>query len=239
MKLYIAGPMTGLPEFNAPEFRRVGTAVEALGHRVVNPVEMDDAEGFVHADHPKGEQGSESEYANFLRRDLLRLLAEDVDGAVVLDGWETSRGALLEVHVLRSLGKGIFRLMRNGLEDVPEARPRPMIGRHPASARFHAILADLGDLHDRKQRDYGRGDDPFANVRASDDFGVPGWIGTAMRANDKMKRLQTAATQYLTTGKISLANEGVIDALDDLAVYAVIGRVLFEEEAGKLMEADN
>jgi len=236
VRLYIAGPMTGVPEFNAPEFRRVGEAVKALGHEVVNPIEFDDEEGFVHADHPKGEQTSEAEYAGFLRRDLLRILELDVDGAVVLDGWENSRGALLEVHVLRSLGKKVLRLGTSGvvageLIAVPDAKPRPLVARHPASARFHAILADLGDLHDRKQADYGRGDDPFANVRASDDFGVPGWIGTVMRANDKMKRIQTAAKQYLTTGKVTLANEGLIDAFDDMAVYAVIARVLYEGDS--------
>lgn len=236
MRLYVAGPMTGIPEFNAPEFRRVGEAVKQLGHEVINPVEFDDEEGFVHADHPEGRQTSEAEYAGFLRRDLLRILQFDVDGAVVLDGWENSRGALLEVHVLRSLGKGIHRIAESGLNGrtpvlVPVVAPRPLVARHPASARFHAILTDLADLHDRKQADYGRGDDPFANVRASDDFGVPGWIGTVMRANDKMKRIQTAAKQYLATGEITLANEGLIDAFDDMAVYAVIARVLYEGDS--------
>src|SRR5690242_20476207 len=45
------------------------------------------------------------------------------------------------------------------------------MSRHPNSQRFHDILAELGELHDRKQADYGRGDDPFANVRASEEIG--------------------------------------------------------------------
>lgn len=92
------------------------------------------------------------------------------------------------------------------------------------SARFHEILALMGAMHDKKQRDYGTPSDPFANVRASEGFGVPAWIGCMIRANDKMKRLQT----YARTGM--LANEGVEDAFMDLAVYAVIGLCLFEEE---------
>src|SRR5207245_10917894 len=47
------------------------------------------------------------------------------------------------------------------------------LARHPNSARFHQILKELGELHDKKQADYGRGDDPFANVRASTEWGVP------------------------------------------------------------------
>jgi hypothetical protein len=100
------------------------------------------------------------------------------------------------------------------------------LNRHPNSARFHAILAELGDLHDLKQKDYGRGDDPFANVRASGEWGVPSWVGAMVRATDKLRRLQT----FSQTG--ALANEGVEDSLRDLAVYAIIALVLFEE-AGK------
>lgn len=85
-------------------------------------------------------------------------------------------------------------------------------------------------MHDRKQTDYGRTEDPFSNVRASIDFGVPGWIGAVIRANDKMKRLQKAAVQYLETGQITMANESVVDSFDDLGVYIAIARVLYEEE---------
>ena len=95
---------------------------------------------------------------------------------------------------------------------------------HPGSKKFYDALIEAGLLHSSKQRDYGKDQDPFANVRASEDFGVPGWVGCMIRANDKMRRLQTYAT------KGSLANEGVRDSLLDLAVYALIGLVLFEED---------
>lgn len=99
------------------------------------------------------------------------------------------------------------------------------------SERFHQLLETIGQLHDKKQADYGRPNDPFANVRASEDFGVPGWVGALVRANDKMRRLQTAANGG------TLSNEGVEDSLMDLAVYALIALVLYEEEqegVGKL-----
>lgn len=91
------------------------------------------------------------------------------------------------------------------------------------SARFHEILAELGRLHDRKQADYGRASDPFANIRASDDFGITPWIGAMIRANDKMRRIQKAASGG------TLANESLEDSLRDLAVYSIIALVLFEE----------
>ena len=44
-------------------------------------------------------------------------------------------------------------------------------------ARFHALLAEIAELHDKKQQDYGRTADPFANVRATEEWGMPGWVG--------------------------------------------------------------
>ena len=95
--------------------------------------------------------------------------------------------------------------------------------RHPASARFHAILGELAELHNRKQQDYGTDTDPFANVRGSSEWGIEPWVGAMVRATDKVRRLQS----FLKHGK--LRNESVDDSLRDLAVYAIIALVLFEE----------
>lgn len=105
----------------------------------------------------------------------------------------------------------------------PPADARPK-GRHPNSARFHEILRELGELHDRKQQDYGSDKDPFANVRASTDWGIPPHVGALVRLNDKVKRLQAFAR------KGSLANESAEDSMRDIAVYAVIALVLYEQE---------
>ena len=96
--------------------------------------------------------------------------------------------------------------------------------RHPASQAFHDLCDAMKAMHDKKQADYGRANDPFANVRASEDFGVPGWAGCMIRANDKMRRIQKAAQGG------TLANEGVEDSLMDLAVYSIIALVLYREE---------
>ena len=101
---------------------------------------------------------------------------------------------------------------------------------HPLSERFYRVLGGLALLHLQKQLDYGATDDPFANVRSSRDFGIKPWVGALVRGNDKMKRIQKFAREG------SLANESVIDSLRDLAVYAVIGLVLYEEGEGLLPE---
>ncbi len=97
--------------------------------------------------------------------------------------------------------------------------------RNPSSQRFHDILYKLGRLHDKKQKDYGTDADPFNNIRSSaKEWGIPAWVGAMLRATDKVRRLQKFAD------KGELANESVIDAFDDLAVYAVIARVMYEED---------
>jgi hypothetical protein len=89
---------------------------------------------------------------------------------------------------------------------------------------FLQIVDEIVAMHNKKQQDYGRTGDPFANVRASSDFGVPAWVGCMIRANDKMKRIQKAASGD------TLVNESLEDSLLDLAVYSIIGLVLLRED---------
>lgn len=90
-------------------------------------------------------------------------------------------------------------------------------------------------MHVKKGADYGTGKDIFANVRASEEFAIPGWQGAVLRANDKMSRLKS----FFQNGK--LENESIEDSLLDLANYAVIALVMRREdqakEAARLNEA--
>jgi hypothetical protein len=95
--------------------------------------------------------------------------------------------------------------------------------RHPESQAFKDTLDAMLLLHDRKQKDYGTKESPFANLEASEMFGIPAWIGIAIRSNDKMRRISTATQQWLETGSVQLSNESLDDAWIDLAVYAVAG----------------
>lgn len=89
--------------------------------------------------------------------------------------------------------------------------------------RFHALLKEMGDLHDSKQQDYGTPEDPFHNLRAAEDFGLPPEYGIALRMNDKMNRIK----KYYKHG--GLKNESVEDAYMDIAVYALAALVLRRE----------
>jgi hypothetical protein len=96
--------------------------------------------------------------------------------------------------------------------------------------RFHALLRQIGELHDRKQEDYGLESDPFANVRSSEDIGIPGWVGALIRAGDKFRRLQKAARGG------TMANESVEDSFMDGVVYLLIGLILYREYVTEQVE---
>lgn len=91
---------------------------------------------------------------------------------------------------------------------------------HPG---FIEALRELEKLHVSKSVGYGVDDDPLSNCRASEQFGIPAWVGTMVRANDKMHRIQRAAAG------VDLTHEGVEDSLIDLAAYALIALVLYRE----------
>lgn len=104
MKLYIAGPMTGLPDWNYPAFNEAAATLRRRypNDIYVNPVELDEDEGL----DPEDTADYSSVYFDVLARDLRRVM--DVDGLVLLPGWEASRGASAEVAIAKALGKEIF-----------------------------------------------------------------------------------------------------------------------------------
>lgn len=107
------------------------------------------------------------------------------------------------------------------------------LDRHPDSQKFHDRLKAAGEMHDRKQADYGTTDDPFANIRRCERYDIPAWVGCAIRMADKMARIERAVGQWARGEKVSMSNESLLDSFDDLSVYAIIGAILYEDEKEK------
>jgi len=91
--------------------------------------------------------------------------------------------------------------------------------------RFRPITEELADLHDTKAEGYGSNDDPTGNLKACEALGIPAHVGVAVRLQDKMARL----ANVLRDPVIATADETVIDTFNDIAVYAILGRILYEE----------
>lgn len=90
-RTYVAGPMTGYVEFNFPAFHAKAAEERAKGHVVINPAELDEADGDL-----------TQPWDFYLRRDL-RVIA-DCNRIVLLPGWTKSKGARLEHHIAQELG---------------------------------------------------------------------------------------------------------------------------------------
>ncbi len=96
--------------------------------------------------------------------------------------------------------------------------------------RFHQIVTEMMQLHDRKNRDYAGGD-YLSNFLMCEKMGIPAWKGSLIRLSDKMSRLMNIAR----TDQIAVSDETVTDTLTDLAVYAIITRILYENfKVGKI-----
>lgn len=90
-RVYISGPMSGLPDFNRPAFYRAAAELRFNGCKVFNPAEMN-----VPDDTP---------WPTLMRyciRDLV-----DCDTIHMLPGWYRSRGARLEHAIALTLGMAV------------------------------------------------------------------------------------------------------------------------------------
>ena len=87
----------------------------------------------------------------------------------------------------------------------------------------------LWDLYQYKGRTYGTPEDPHANVRTAEEYGVPAYVSALVEARGALKRL----SGYKRTGTIATDKRGVRNALRDTAVWAVIALVEWEELYGK------
>jgi hypothetical protein len=91
-KVYVSGPMTGLPDLGRPAFDRAAAVLRAGGLHVVSPAEV--------------VQKDPHCWRSCMRADLRLLL--DCSAIVMLPGWESSRGARLELQVAHELGLCVF-----------------------------------------------------------------------------------------------------------------------------------
>lgn len=105
MKIYLAGPMRGLPLYNFPAFESHAAALRASGHEVFSPAERDIALGF-DPSRSIEEQGFDLTMA--WRWNLEAILA--CEAIALMPGHEQSQGATLERLNAEALGLQVLRL---------------------------------------------------------------------------------------------------------------------------------
>lgn len=90
MIIYVAGPMSGLPEFNRPSFHGAEARLKRKGHSVLNPAILPD--GLLEAQY----------------MDICLAMLRCAEAIYLLRGWENSAGARAEAALAEKLGMEVI-----------------------------------------------------------------------------------------------------------------------------------
>lgn len=109
MRVYIAGPMSGLPLWNWPAFERAERDLILQGHEPVNPARVDEEEGAVKVIRLSSDGSivdvrvpDSFSFRKAIKRDLE--LVESCEAIYLLTGWQDSLGATIEYDRAHRLG---------------------------------------------------------------------------------------------------------------------------------------
>lgn len=173
MRIYIAGPMRGLPEFNFPAFDKAQMRLEELGHETFNPADRDRSTGF----DVTGMTGHENLAGlGFSLRDALaadtEYISKHADAIALLPGWEKSSGVAAEVALARALGLPValvedfndspyVRFVPTDVKPSGEIRTTSSTGGEKGTKPERFDLIPIGALA-QVARLYGRGAEKYA-----------------------------------------------------------------------------
>lgn len=110
MKVYLAGPMRNIPEFNFPAFHREAAWLRRCGHEVFSPAERDNEKHGtdISAGNATGDEDLAVQQHGFNLREALGAdlawICAEAEAIALLPGWETSSGAAAEWAAAKALG---------------------------------------------------------------------------------------------------------------------------------------
>jgi hypothetical protein len=115
-KIYLAGPMRGIPEFNFPAFYAATARLREQGHYVFSPAERDNARHGkdISKGNATGDETLAAQQHGFNLRealgDDLAFICAEADAIALLPGWDRSKGARAEYATAVALGLEVIVL---------------------------------------------------------------------------------------------------------------------------------
>ena len=109
MKLYLAGPMRGIPQFNFPAFYAAEALLQGQGHEVFSPARADERRhGAEFSLQSTDGDEHKAAAAGFSLRDALgedmAWICKHAEGIALMPCWEKSSGAKAEWALAVALG---------------------------------------------------------------------------------------------------------------------------------------
>lgn len=141
LTIYVAGPMTGLPDFNRETFFKVATRLRAVGYLVMSPAEYDEATYGPDVLRSATGDPADAIAKGFSLNDALAFdlayICQQADGVALLEGWSGSKGAQLEKATAEALGKPV-RPWQVWVEEITgvEVKPDPPLKVPPYVAEY-------------------------------------------------------------------------------------------------------
>jgi hypothetical protein len=214
--VYLAGPMTGLKDFNFETFAEKAHHFKEQGWEVINPADLAYTLATV-----EGCGVAELTTREYAQEDLSHLVARATH-MYMLNGWQYSKGAKAEHAVAEWLG---ITIMYQSEEDRTTAE------HHDKEWWFtfqENAFQDIVSLTRKKNNDYTGGADtpnPFANFDEANEFGVDPLVGLSVRMGDKMQRLKSFCNAGLS---LETKGDTVADIFKDMIGYSSIALGMLE-----------
>ena len=196
--VYIAGKMTGLPDFNHPAFHDMELKLSSMGFEVRSPARIDGGS----TDRPR---------KFYLRKAIKMLLG--CESVVMLDGWDESAGACLELDIAMEMGMDVYdqslKLMElNAVSEDDWVRIFPEENESVCQEADRIVSGD-------RQEDYGHPAEDFSRTAA---------MWTAMFSNLLQPNVQfgprDVAMAMICLKLSRLANKYKRDSVVDICGYA-------------------
>lgn len=99
-RIYISGPISGIPNYNREAFEQAESRLSYLGYVPVSPFRL-------------GVTSRHKSWQDYMREDIKALM--DVDCVLALPGYEQSKGATEEIRIARTIGIPIYAMDGNKL----------------------------------------------------------------------------------------------------------------------------
>jgi len=218
-RVYVSGPMSGIKNYNWPEFAKAREALKNEGWEVITPHTMDATEGDNYYKERITGVWQSDKRGEYLRRDIQMLRDGEVGAVYMLKGWEASQGARLEHDVAVATGLKVL------YEDAELAKKTSPKNDESILLEAHQIVhGERGAAYGHPLEDFGR---------------TCGMLNALLKNKLKEPLVEEDVASMMVCVKLSRdMNKPNRDNLRDIAGYAETKQMVRDERQRRTLERE-